>query len=79
MEQYNMIKNFTCEICEKAFQTNKNKKRHIRTAHGEAKNLICNVCNRIFETKNGLNSHLHLHHLEGKKKFVCDSSLNQDL
>ena len=40
--------NFTCEICEKTFSTNKNKDKHIKIVHGEVKIFECSVCSKKF-------------------------------
>ena len=60
MESPNMIKNFTCEICEKDFSTNNYKEQHISTVHGEVKKFDCNVCNKTFGQKQELNIHFIL-------------------
>ena len=48
MESPNVIKKFTCEICEKGFSNKYYKDQHISTVHGEVKNLECNVCSKAF-------------------------------
>ena len=72
MESPNVIKNFTCEICEKAFSTNNYKDQHISTVHGEVKKFGCNVCNKTFGLKNELMSHIENNHQakNQKCKFV---------
>ena len=50
--------NFTCEICEKNFSTDKNKKRHIKFIHEKEKSLECNVCHTKFGHKQELTNHI---------------------
>ena len=66
--------NLKCEICEKIFQTEQKKTRHIRSVHGKVKNLkyICNVCDKKFERENQLNLHITNYHLKGPINFKCD-------
>ena len=65
--------NLKCEICEKIFQIEQKKTRHIRSVHGKVKNLkyICNVCDKKFERENQLNLHIANYHLKGPN-FKCD-------
>ena len=51
MDSTNLIKNFTCEICEQAFSTNNYKKQHISNVHEELKKFICNICSKSFGSK----------------------------
>ena len=51
-----------CEICDKLFKNNKNKKPHIRSVHGEEMNFTCNVCTKKFGKKNQLSLHLKNYH-----------------
>ena len=62
MESPNVIKKFTCEICERAFSTNQNKKRHISTFHGEVKMFDCNVCSKKFGRNDELMGHIENNH-----------------
>ena len=58
----NVIKKFTCEICEKAFSTNKTKKHHISNFHGKVKKFECNVCSKTFGQNAELMGHIENNH-----------------
>ena len=58
----NVIKNFTCEICEKTFSTNNSKDKHISTVHGEVKKFECNIYSKPFGLKHELMSHVENNH-----------------
>ena len=60
-------KKFYCEICEKEFSRNQNKKQHVNLVHVEEKIFACNVCNQTFENDIFLTQHFRIH--EGKKTF----------
>ena len=70
--------NFTCEICDKAFSTNKYKDQHISTVHGEDKNFKCNVCYKTFGLKQELIIHIENNHQvkDQKCKFCAKSFVN---
>lgn len=56
------LKNFACEICEKTFSTNKNKKQHLKIVHGELKIFECNVCGKTFGRNQELMIHMENNH-----------------
>ena len=62
--------NFTCEICEKAFSTKKNKDQHVTIVHGEVKKFDCNVCDKKFGKNLDLVIHIQNNHQAKDKK--CD-------
>ena len=73
MESANVVKNFTCEICEKAFSTNNYKDQHIRTVHEEVKKFDCNICSKTFGLKQELMSHIENNHqAKDQKCEVCE-------
>ena len=40
-------KKFYCEICEKEFSRNQNKKQHVNLVHVEEKIFACNLCIKL--------------------------------
>ena len=74
--------NFNCEICEKSFSSNQNKKKHISIVHGEGKTIVCNVCSSSFGFKKELKNHMKSLH-DGQKNsnviHVENLSLHQEI
>ena len=62
MESTNVIKNFICEICEKAFSNKYCRDQHISTVHGEVKRFDCNVCSKPFGQNYQLMRHIENNH-----------------
>lgn len=51
---------FQCEICPKAFKTNKILGQHIRSVHTDERNFRCEKCQKTFKTRSHLNTHTQL-------------------
>ena len=64
-------KNFSCEICEKTFSTNKCKNKHKNVVHGEVKKYECYICSKTFSEKKKLIIHIDTNH-KGKRNQKCD-------
>ena len=60
-------KSFECHICENAFKTRSNLKRHVET---HKRRFKCDRCDKIFKTMLDLKVHRHVHAHE--KPFECD-------
>ena len=60
-----------CEICDRSFSTNHNKKVHVNSVHKEEKYFICNVCNKEFGHKNQLKKHIMTVH-NWQINYKCD-------
>ncbi|CRK93016.1 CLUMA_CG006469, isoform A [Clunio marinus] len=56
-----------CSICEKAFFSAENLKKHVES-HG-AKVMPCEFCGKLFSCMNNLRTHLYYH---SEPKFICD-------
>ena len=63
-------KNFSCEICEKTFSTNKCKDKHINIVHGEVKNFECNICSKSFGEKKQFILHIETNHNTKEKEIT---------
>ena len=62
----------TCNICTKAFQTQRQLKIHIKTFHEVHKHYECESCGKSFAQAANLKRHIHTVH-EGHKDYKCES------
>jgi len=68
---------FSCNICEKKFLTNHNRKKHERRHMGELpvsdrsrnRNRQCDICGKKYRFPRDLKKHMELH--TGEKQFTC--------
>ncbi len=65
------VKNFTCNICDKKFQTSGHLQRHVNT-HNDEYNFPCNTCDGKFKTNYELNAHVTRKHTITDTMFKCD-------
>ena len=70
-------KSFNCDLCEKAFASQKNLNRHIKNVHKENTAAHrCQICNKYFSKKHGLKIHTAIAHEEIKPfqwgPFLCN-------
>ena len=63
-------KDFKCQICDKAFGTNGELKKHVSTVHEGKRDFQCQLCDKAFRTNGALKKHVTNVH-EGKKDFKC--------
>ena len=73
------IKDFKCEICEKAFISNSDLKRHINAVHAKTKNFGCTQCGKCFSQSGHLNQHIKSVHegIRENKCALCDNSFSR--
>ena len=69
MESLNLIKKFSCEICDKNFLTNNYKALHISTVHEGQKNFKCVSCGKSITQL----VHLKNHKCDSCEKFFTTS------
>lgn len=62
-------KKFKCNVCEKAFTTEKYREVHMRSHTGE-KSFKCRSCDKSFISKSHLTEHMKFHN-DNSKKFLC--------
>ena len=54
-------KQYICEICEKIFTSNFNKKTHIKNIHEQIKEYKCEICGKLFGQLSNKKKHLNVH------------------
>ena len=59
--QFKVQKQFICEICEKIFTSNFNKKTHIKNVHEQIKEYKCEICGKLFGQLSNKKKHLNVH------------------
>ncbi|CAH1127422.1 unnamed protein product [Ceutorhynchus assimilis] len=66
---HNDVRNFPCNICEKAFKTKPFLKRHMNI-HINPRRFCCDKCGERFNDSGTLKTHIRLKHV-GTKDFIC--------
>lgn len=61
------VRNHICHICNKAFYSSENLKKHIES-HND-KDMPCEFCGKLFSCINNLRTHLYYH---SDPKFICE-------
>ena len=57
----NKVKAFSCDLCERRFNSKYNVIRHLKQYHAEKRMFKCNVCGRDYKWVDSLNKHMKLH------------------
>ena len=57
-------KNFSCDQCEKLFETKEMHDLHLKMAHDRDKLFICTSCNKNFTQQAALKHHLSIHEVK---------------
>ena len=65
----NIVKPFTCEVCDRKFRQKSGRNVHMRIHTGE-KPFKCNICDQQFSQKNSLQAHKRTH--TGEKPYKCN-------
>lgn len=66
-------KNFSCDQCEKLFETKEMHHLHLKMAHDRDKLYICTICNKNFTQQAALKHHLSIHERNKlEKEYPCD-------
>ena len=64
------LREWQCDLCEKAFYTKGNLLVHRRGVHTESGPFLCDLCGATFKSKGSLRAH-HMDQHEGIKNYQC--------
>ena len=70
MDNFQGIRNFECQICNKSFGLKSDLNRHVKTVHENIKPFLFLICNESFRQKYNLPKHFKIVH-ENKKVLVA--------
>lgn len=57
----NSEKTFSCDQCEKLFDTKENYDTHLKNVHECDKSFICTICDKNFTQQTALKNHMSIH------------------
>ena len=62
MDNFQGIRNFECQICNKSFGLKSDLNRHVKTVHENIKPFLFLICNESFRQKYNLPKHFKIFH-----------------
>ncbi|CAK9807419.1 Zinc finger protein 585A [Anthophora plagiata] len=66
-------KNYSCEQCDKLFETKETYDLHLKMVHEYDKLFICSICNKNFAQQTALKTHMSIHEKNKlEKEYPCD-------
>ncbi|XP_076390311.1 uncharacterized protein LOC100874963 isoform X2 [Megachile rotundata] len=66
-------KSFSCEQCDKLFETKQAYDLHLKMAHERDKLFVCTICSKSFSQQTALKAHMSIHEKQKlEKEYPCD-------
>ena len=73
----NSVKSFSCQYCNKSFNSKFTLKEHINAEHLQLKLSSCQYCEKSFAKKGDLRKHINAVHLQALTCQYCEKSFDR--
>ena len=61
LDKLNIVKPYSCQLCERRFNSKYNVIRHLKQYHADRRMFKCDVCGRDYKWVDSLHKHMKLH------------------